>query len=137
MNEDSIRRYAQLMREMDLTGLEISEGDRVVRLEREHTAPPKSAAVKIPEENVPVLAPEGAVTSPMVGVFYAAPAENADPYVTVGSQVKKGDTLCIIEAMKLMNEITAEEDGVITRVCAQNGQVVEYGSPLFQLRAGA
>ena len=137
MNEDSIRRYAQLMREMDLTGLEISEGDRVVRLEREHTAPSKSAAVKIPEEDAPVLSPEGAVTSPMVGVFYAAPAENADPYVTVGSQVKKGDTLCIIEAMKLMNEITAEEDGVITRVCAQNGQVVEYGSPLFHLRAGA
>ena len=137
MNEDSIRRYAQLMREMDLTGLEISEGDRVVRLEREHTAPSKSATVKTPEEDAPVLSPEGAVTSPMVGVFYAAPAENADPYVTVGSQVKKGDTLCIIEAMKLMNEITAEEDGVITRVCAQNGQVVEYGSPLFHLRAGA
>ena len=137
MNEENIRRYAQLMREMDLTGLEISEGDRVVRLEREHSAPSMPAVVAVPEEDAPALSPEGAVTSPMVGVFYAAPAENADPYVTVGSQVKKGDTLCIIEAMKLMNEITAEEDGVITRVCAQNGQVVEYGSPLFQLRAGA
>ena len=138
MNEDSIRRYAQLMREMDLTGLEITEGDRVVRLEREHTAAPsKPAETAVPAEEAPALPPEGAVTSPMVGVFYAAPAENADPYVTVGSQVKKGDTLCIIEAMKLMNEITAEEDGVITQVCAQNGQVVEYGSPLFQLRAGA
>ena len=138
MNEENIRRYAQLMREMDLTGLEISEGDRVVRLEREHSAAPiKPAAAAISIEETPTLSPEGAVTSPMVGVFYAAPAENADPYVTVGSQVKKGDTLCIIEAMKLMNEITAEEDGVITQVCAQNGQVVEYGSPLFQLRAGA
>ncbi len=138
MNEENIRRYAQLMREMDLTGLEITEGDRVVRLEREHSAAPsKPAEAAVPAEETIAPSPEGAVTSPMVGVFYAAPAENADPYVTVGSQVKKGDTLCIIEAMKLMNEITSERDGVITRVCAQNGQVVEYGSPLFELRAGA
>ena len=134
MNEENIRRYAQLMREMDLTGLEITEGDRVVRLEREHSAAPsKPAEAPVPAEEAPVLPPEGAVTSPMVGVFYAAPAENADPYVTVGSQVKKGDTLCIIEAMKLMNEITAERDGVIAEVCAGNGQVVEYGTALFRL----
>ena len=75
------------------------------------------------------------VRSPMVGVFYAAPAENAAPYVAVGDRVKQGDTLCIIEAMKLMNEITAEKDGVVAEVCAGNGQVVEYGTPLFRLEA--
>lgn len=71
------------------------------------------------------------ITSPMVGVYYQAPAENAEPYVKEGDTVKKGDTLCIIEAMKLMNEITAERGGRIAAVLAENGQVVEYGTPLF------
>lgn len=67
-------------------------------------------------------------------MFYAAPAENADPYVKVGDNVKKGQTLCIVEAMKLMNEINAEEDGVISEICVTNGQVVEYGTELFRIR---
>jgi acetyl-CoA carboxylase biotin carboxyl carrier protein len=66
-------------------------------------------------------------------VFYAAPSPNDAPFVAVGDTVKKGDVLCIVEAMKLMNEITAEEDGVITEICAENGQVVEYGQPLFYM----
>ena len=74
------------------------------------------------------------VTSPLVGVFYASPAENAAPYVSVGDRVTKGQTLCIVEAMKLMNEITAEEDGVIAEICVVNGQVVEYGTELFRIR---
>ena len=62
------------------------------------------------------------------------PAENAEPYVSIGDHVKKGQTLCIIEAMKLMNEITAEEDGVISDICVTNGQVVEYGTELFRIK---
>ena len=73
------------------------------------------------------------VTSPMVGVFYASPSPTDPPFVTVGSKVKKGDVLCIIEAMKLMNEITAEEDGEIIDICAGNGSVVEYGQILFKM----
>ena len=73
------------------------------------------------------------VLSPMVGVFYASPSPSDPPFVTVGSKVKKGDVLCIIEAMKLMNEITAEEDGEIIDICAANGSVVEYGQILFKL----
>ena len=69
----------------------------------------------------------------MVGIFYAAPAEDAEPFVEVGRRVKKGDTLCVIEAMKLMNEIPAEQDGVITGILVKNGQTVEYGTPLFQI----
>ena len=69
----------------------------------------------------------------MVGVFYTSSAPEAEPYVTKGSQVKKGDVVCIIEAMKLMNEIAAEEEGQIVEVCAQNGQIVEYGQTLFKL----
>lgn len=75
-----------------------------------------------------------AVESPMVGVFYAAPSPDSDPYVTVGSTVKKGDVLCLIEAMKLMNEVTAEKSGTITKICVENGQVVEYGQPIFMIK---
>ena len=70
----------------------------------------------------------------MVGVFYSAPAPDSEPYVSVGSVVKKGDVLCLIEAMKLMNEVTAEKNGMITEICAENGQVVEYGQPLFMIK---
>lgn len=142
MNEADIRKYAELMRELELTGLEITEGDRVVRLERSApetvqvpvvpAAPAASAAVEMPARS----AAESlvSVTSPLVGVFYASPAENAAPYVSVGDRVTKGQTLCIVEAMKLMNEVTAEEDGVIAEICVVNGQVVEYGTELFRIR---
>ena len=73
------------------------------------------------------------IKAPMVGVFYTSSAPEAEPYVTKGSQVKKGDVVCIIEAMKLMNEIAAEEEGQIVEVCVQNGQIVEYGQTLFKL----
>ena len=73
------------------------------------------------------------VTSPMVGTFYRSPSPEAKPFVQVGDTVKKGDTLCIIEAMKLLNEIEAEEDGVIKEVLVENGQPVEFGQPLFIL----
>ncbi len=75
-----------------------------------------------------------AVASPMVGVFYAAPSPDSDPYVSVGTRVKKGDVLCLIEAMKLMNEVTAEQSGEIAEVCVENGQVVEFGQPLFIIK---
>ena len=73
------------------------------------------------------------IKSPLVGVFYVAPSPDSAPYVKVGDHVKKGDVLCVVEAMKLMNEITATQDGEIVDVCAQNGSVVEYGQTLFKL----
>ena len=150
MKENDIRKYAELMKELELTGLEITENNQVVRLER-------SPAAKLPQTPGSSFLPGAAhasaetdnginssekdeadsflsVKSPLVGVFYAAPAENAEPYVSVGESVKKGQVLCIIEAMKLMNEITAEEDGVILEIAAANGQIVEYGSELFRMR---
>ena len=138
MNEEDIRKYAVLMQELGLTGLEVTENDRVVRLERT----PAAAAAPQPPEVVQVPAAPAApaaepgvdVCSPMVGVFYAAPAENAEPFVKVGDRVKKGQTLCIVEAMKLMNEIMAEEDGEILEICAENGQVVDYGCRLFRMK---
>jgi acetyl-CoA carboxylase biotin carboxyl carrier protein len=90
------------------------------------------------EAAAPAAAPEdGAhiVTSPIVGTFYRAPAPDADPFVDVGSRVKKGQVLCIIEAMKLMNEIESDVDGVVQKIYPQNAQAVEYGEPLFAVQA--
>ena len=138
MKESDIRKYAQLMKELELTDLEITEDNQVVRLER--SVSPSAAAAEPAACPAPPApgAPETdvchSVTSPIVGLFYAAPAENAEPYVSLGDRVKKGQTLCIVEAMKLMNEITADDDGVIDKICAANGQMVEYGTELFRIR---
>ena len=137
MNESDIRKYANLMSELGLTGLEVTEYDRVVRLER-NPAPQTAAPVQtVQVGDVPQSAANEdliEISSPMVGVLYAAPAEDADPYVQVGDRVKKGQTLCLVEAMKLMNEIVAETDGQIVEICAQNGQVVDFGCPLFRIK---
>ena len=138
MKETDIRKYAQLMKELDLTGLEITENDQKVRLER--SAPVsgiQTVSVEGPTGSMPAKAESGdyiSVKSPIVGLFYAAPAENAEPYVSLGDRVQKGQTLCIVEAMKLMNELSAEYDGVIEKICVTNGQMVEYGTELFRIR---
>ena len=145
MVDNDIRNYARIMQEMDLTGLEIREDNVTIRLERNLSSPLTVTQIQDPvaagisaEPAVPHSGAENAavytVTSPMVGVFYAAPAENADPFVARGARVRAGDTLGIIEAMKLMNEITAEEEGTVEEICVKNGQVVEYGTPLFRLK---
>ena len=139
MDENNIRKYAQLMKELELTALEITADNEVIRMERSNTAPvaePKHTLRLGPDDSETVASPKSnlrEVKSPMVGVYYAAPEENAEPFVSVGMPVKKGDTLCLIEAMKLINEIVAEEDGTIAEICVRNGQVVEYGTVLFRL----
>ena len=141
MNEKDIRKYAGLMQELGLTGLEITEDNKVVRLERSNPQVVReTVAVDLASNQPatsatdPVSADYVSVKSPIVGLFYAAPAENADPYVNIGDKIKKGQTLCIVEAMKLMNEITAEEDGEILEICVTNGQVVEFGTELFRIK---
>ena len=95
-------------------------------------APPQAATVAAPEAE----SEEGlhVITSPIVGTFYRTPNPEAEPFVSVGSQISKGQVLCIVEAMKLMNEIEAEVEGVITRIYPQNGQPIEYGEKLFAVR---
>ncbi|MBE6936759.1 MAG: acetyl-CoA carboxylase, biotin carboxyl carrier protein, partial [Ruminococcaceae bacterium] len=128
----------ELMKELGLTGLEITAENSRVRLERSMGAPiPQTVSVVPPARQETTEDPDYiSVRSPMVGVFYTAPAENAAPYVAVGDRVSRGQILCIVEAMKLMNEIYAEDEGVIAEVCAENGQVVEFGTELFRLRRG-
>ena len=136
MNEADIRKYAQLMKELGLTGLEITDDTNKVRLERSAAAPAKETvyAAEVPVQTQPDTKDYISVKSPIVGVFYSAPAENADSYVSIGDRVSKGQTLCIVEAMKLMNEIPAEVDGVISQICVTNGQVVEFGTELFRIK---
>lgn len=93
---------------------------------KEETVVPEKTEASEPKGNI--------VKSPLVGTFYAAPAEGADPFVKVGDVVKKGQTLAIVEAMKLMNEIESDFDGVISEVFVENGNMVEYGQPLFSIR---
>ena len=146
MDMQQIEALARLIQQSDLTALEVSEGAVRIRLERERTAAAEmTAAVDAPAVVMPVQEaqpdPSPAVDfnhiteikSPMVGVFYAAPAPGAQPYVSIGSKVKAGDVLCLIEAMKLMNEITAEKDVEIVDICAQDGQIVEYGQTVFKI----
>lgn len=136
MKEEEIRKYAELMKELDLTSLTVSEEGMTVCLEKAQGAktlpsPPRNESTEANTEKDKDLI---SITSPMVGIFYAAPAENADPFVCVGDSVREGDVLCIIEAMKLMNEIRAEVSGVIERICVTNGQVMEYGTELMRIR---
>lgn len=138
MKETDIRKYAELMKELGLTGLEIKDDTKVVRLE--YPAQPVKEIVSVETVTRSGIEPTFSaqdyvsVKSPVVGVFYAAATENVSPYVTIGDTVKKGQTLCIVEAMKLMNEIVAEEDGVVSEICVTNGQVVEYGTELFRIK---
>lgn len=138
MKEADIRKYAQLMKELELTGLEITQNDQKVRIERcAPAAGVQTVNAEVPTVSTPAKAESTdyiSVKSPIVGLFYAAPAENADPYVSLGDRVQKGQTLCIVEAMKLMNELSAECDGVIEKICVANGQMVEYGTELFRIR---
>ena len=140
MNEAEIRKYAALMKELSLTGIEIDESRGYFRLECD--APKVVAAPPVNnEKSQPSVISDTeeanhtvSVKSPMVGVYYAAPTENADPYVKVGDRVHKGDVLCIVEAMKLMNDIVSENDGIVEEVCVKNGQLIEYGTELFRIK---
>ena len=152
MNLRQIRELVRLLESSGLSVLEIEEADLRVRLEKGQTASvaqpvpaalPQAVPAALPVETAPAPAPvaDGTVDfnrlkevkSPLVGIFYAAPSPGAEPFAGVGSRVKKGDVLCVVEAMKLMNEITADTDGEVIDVCVQNGQVVEFGQILFKL----
>jgi len=154
MDIRNIKKLVEILEQSGLTLVEVEENVTRVRLEKQrncavpavNAAPAGNAAPAAARETPPPVTPglpppDGAVDfnsvvevrSPMVGVYYAAPGPEEPPYVTVGTRVKKGDVLCIVEAMKLMNEITATHDGEIVDVCIQSGSVVEYGQTLFKL----
>ena len=123
----------------DLSTLEWHQGEDAVVLKREMTAavPATVPAVQtlVPSPSVASAEDDAElVTAPMVGTYYAASSPDEAPFVTVGQKVSKGDVLCIIEAMKMMSEITAQYDGVVVEILAENGQAVGFGAPLLRLR---
>ena len=141
MNVKDIKALAAVLTQADLTALDYSEGDLHIRLER---MPAKATATSTRCESETMLAPEAGeekndfnnlceVKSPMVGVYYAAPAPDAQPYVKVGDTVEKGQVVCLIEAMKLMNDITAPTSGRIVDICVQDGSVLEYGQTIMKI----
>ena len=143
MDLRKIKSLIQLLEESDVAELEITEGEESVRISRAGPAPaavPAAAAPAAPAPAGPEPAaaepavPEGhVIASPMVGTFYAAPSPGAKPFVQVGDRVAEGDTLCIVEAMKMLNQIEADRDGVVRAVLADNAAPVEYGQALFVL----
>ncbi|MEO1766638.1 acetyl-CoA carboxylase biotin carboxyl carrier protein [Thiobacter aerophilum] len=147
MDLRKLKKLIDLVQESGIAELEITEGEEKVRITRTqaggqvtYAAPPLQHVLAAPTpapQATPAAAaeppvPEGhVVKSPMVGTFYRAPSPGAKPFVEVGQTVNAGDTLCIIEAMKLLNEIEADIGGVIKAILVENGQPVEYGEPLF------
>ncbi len=149
MELNEIKFLADLMEERGLTSLEIEEGERSIRMQRQQTSfeplPVPTVTVPAPVPVASKVEPEAAedgvvdfngvteLKSPMVGTVYVSPTPGSEPYVKVGDKVNKGQVLCIIEAMKLMNEYTAPQDGEIVDVCIRDGELVEYGQCLFKL----
>ncbi len=155
MDLRKLKKLIDLVQESGIAELEISEGDEKVRINRVGSAdqavlpamagasapmaaigavPAAAAAATAPappDTAAPVVSDDDTVKSPMVGIFYRSSSPGSSPFVEVGQSVSAGDTLCIIEAMKLLNEIEAETSGTIKAILVDNGQPVEYGQPLF------
>ena len=141
MELDEIRQLIELLKETDITELQLEREGAKLKIKREKylssfealshpqkqgAAAPGETRAEITEESKLVT-----ITSPIVGIFHRSPSPEASPFVEVGNTVKKGQALCIVEAMKLMNEIESDTDGIISKILVDNGQPVEYGEPLF------
>jgi len=145
MKIEEIRQLADIMTSHNLECLELENKDIKICLKKAGVTP---SAIAIPyagafarqdepaqsiQEEVSEALSGKIVTSPIVGVFYAAPSPDESPFVSLGSRVSKGDTLCIVEAMKMMNEITSDFDGEVSRILVEDGQMVEFGQPIMTL----
>ncbi|HEY0683915.1 MAG TPA: acetyl-CoA carboxylase biotin carboxyl carrier protein [Steroidobacter sp.] len=150
MDIRKVKKLIELLEESGIAEIEISEGEESVRISRypqgqaaapvvHYAAPPAAAPIAAPAAAaapVAAVAPAASkadhtVTAPMVGTFYSAASPGAKPFVDIGSEVNVGDTLCIIEAMKMMNQIESDKAGRVTAVLVKNGDPVEFGQPLF------
>lgn len=152
MDIRKVKKLIELLEESNINEIEIFEGEESIRISRYANAPAQAQQVVAPAVAAPIAATPFAtpvaaapvaavpvasnnhqVKSPMVGTFYRSPSPEAGPFAEVGKQVKKGDTLCIVEAMKMMNQIEADKDGIVKAVLVEDGQPVEFDQPLFEL----
>lgn len=149
MDIRKVKKLIELLEESNIAEIEIQEGEESVRISRNMTQAPVQyapmpmaapaqaaapAAAPVAAEAPVAAVPAGhLVRSPMVGTFYGAPAPGAKAFVTVGQKVKKGDTICIVEAMKMMNQIEADKDGTVGEILVEDGQAVEFDQPLVSI----
>ncbi|KPK11258.1 MAG: acetyl-CoA carboxylase biotin carboxyl carrier protein subunit [Acidithiobacillales bacterium SG8_45] len=146
MDIRKVKKLIEMLEESSLAEIEINEGEESIRISRASSVVPAAAAPMMAAPAAPAAAPPTvaesevggkelpsghAVKSPMVGTFYSAPSPGAKPFASVGDSVSVGDTLCIVEAMKMLNEIEADKSGVVKAILKENGQPVEYGEALF------
>ena len=136
-----VEKLAKILADNSLTEISLEDGEQAITLRKEVTgviaAPAVSAPAAAPQPSVPQSEKPAEVkkgrpvTSPMVGTFYKAPSPDSDPFVSEGSAIKQGDVVCIVEAMKMMNEIKAEISGKVVEICVEDGQPVEFGQVLM------
>lgn len=145
MDLRKLKTLIDLVSESNVSELEITEAEGKIRIVKASGMPMvmhQPAMMPVPVPSVSVAAPEApvaaqpaghAVKSPMVGTFYRSSSPGSSAFVEIGTLVKEGDTVCIIEAMKILNEIEADKSGTVTKILCENGQAVEYGQPLFMI----
>ena len=144
MDIRKVKKLIELLEESNIGEIEIKEGEESVRISRHgnqpaapvaYAAPAAAPAEAAPEAAAPAAAPvaDNAVLSPMVGTFYRAPSPDAASFVEVGQTVRVGDVLCIVEAMKMMNQIEADRAGTVTAIHVENGEAVEFDQPLISI----
>lgn len=147
MDLRKLKKLIDLVQESGISELEVTEGEEKVRIAKHFGVAMPAQQYAMPMQAMPAAAPAGTssvdlddedelpeghiVKAPMVGTFYRSPSPGADPFIEIGQTIKQGDTLCIIEAMKLLNEIESDATGTVKAILVENGQPVEYGEPLF------
>ena len=152
MDLRKLKTLIDLVEASDISVLELTEGEEKVKISRQNNLQPATAPINYVQQPIEAAteklttakqddtAPKekateskNVITSPMVGTFYRAASPDSAPFIDIGSSVKKGDTLCIIEAMKILNEIDSDKEGTISKILIENGQPVEFGQPLFEI----
>lgn len=150
MDIRKVKKLIELLQESGISEIEVHEGEESVRISSYHAVSAQQTLVQAPqapisqasatmasvqsEAPVPVVEEGHIVKSPMVGIYYSSASPDTSAFVEIGKAIKKGDVLCIVEAMKIMNQIEADSSGVISKIFVENGEPVEYGQPLFAMK---
>ncbi len=148
MDIRKVRKLIELLQESGISEIEVHEGEESVRISSHQAMGARQSVIQVPSQTSVATGPvqdeatppasvvdEGhIVKSPMVGIYYSSPSPDTSAFVEIGQTVNKGDVLCIVEAMKIMNQIEADTSGVLSKIFVENGEPIEYGQPLFAIK---
>jgi len=148
MDIRKVRKLIELLQESGISEIEVHEGEESVRISSHQAVDARQSVIHVPPQTsvatgpvqdeatppAPVVDEGHIVKSPMVGIFYLSPSPDTSAFVEIGQTVEKGDVLCIVEAMKIMNQIEADTSGVLSKIFVENGEPIEYGQPLFAIK---